>query len=378
MKIVYLSTSIIPSRTANSIQVMKLCQAFARNGHEVVLMAPDIKEGMEPEVEDAYVYYGVDKCFEIVKLPWLNYKGRELTYGELTYSFLATRKAKEVNPALVYCRHASGCYFAAILGLHVILESHSPLDVSGKISKWMFRRLTKSPCLQKLVVITNALREYYEINYPLTRGKIQVAPDGADPILENIQPAVLPNKGKRLQVGYVGHLYKGKGIELISTLALLCPWVNFHVVGGTDSDIQHWKKECENRENIVFHGFIKHQEVFRYILAFDVVLLPNQKFVASHGKGNNNIAPWTSPLKLFEYMSAGKPIISSDLPVLREVLKHKHNALLCPPDNVDAWKDAMELLRDDQGLRERLGNVAHKDFLENYTWQVRAEKLLRY
>jgi UDP:flavonoid glycosyltransferase YjiC (YdhE family) len=65
MKIVYISNSIIPSRTANSIHVMKMCQAFADNGHEVVLLAPDRYKEYENGVNDVYEYYGVRESFFI-------------------------------------------------------------------------------------------------------------------------------------------------------------------------------------------------------------------------------------------------------------------------------------------------------------------------
>ena len=68
MKIIYISKSIIPSRAANSIHVMKMCQAFADNGHKVVLLAPNLKNYYESNVDDIYEYYGVKKNFKIKKL----------------------------------------------------------------------------------------------------------------------------------------------------------------------------------------------------------------------------------------------------------------------------------------------------------------------
>jgi len=371
MKIVYLTSSTIPSRTANSIHVMKMSQAFAKNGHEVVLVTPDKKDELEQGIGDVYTYYGVEKCFEIVKLPWLNIKGLRYIYG-----FLAARKAKESKPDLVYCRDISGCYFAAKFDLPVMFESHTPLKDSGKLSEWLFHRLAKSHSLQKLVVITNALKKYYETNYPHTRGKILVAPDGSDPLPEDIQPVELPGKESKLQVGYVGHLYKGKGMELIAELAPHCLWANFNIVGGKEKDIQYWKNECDNRKNVLFHGYVQHSNTVQYIKAFDVVLLPNKNFVATNAGGGNNIAQWTSPMKAFEYMAGGKAIISSDLPVLREVLKHGYNSLLCPPDDVNIWETSLEQLRDDQMLRQGLGRNAYRDFLRNYTWHVRVKHIL--
>ena len=350
---------------------MKMCQAFAKSGHEVALIVRDNGNEMQQGVTDAHEYYGVDTCFDIIKLPWMRMKGRGYVYG-----LSAARKAGTMSPDLVYCRNTAGCFFVAKTGLPVIFEAHSPPECSGRIQERMFRSFIGLHNLRKLVVITSALKEHCQARYPHTRGRTQVAPDGADAVPPGIQPVELPGKGTRVQAGYVGHLYKGKGMELIAELAPACAWADFHVVGGMDDDIQYWKNKCHKIQNIRFHGHFPHQEVVRYIAAFDVVLLPLGKFVAPYGKENNNIASWTSPLKVFEYLAAGKPIISSDLPVLRDVLRHDHNALLCPPDNVDVWASALEVMMKDQGLCERLGRTAYREFLEHYTWKARANKVL--
>jgi glycosyltransferase involved in cell wall biosynthesis len=236
----------------------------------------------------------------------------------------------------------------------------------------MFKKLLKSFELQKLVVITHALKEYYETNYPSVNGKIQVASDAADPQPQGIRPIKLPNKDHRLQIGYVGHLYKGKGMEVVSQLAELCPWADFHVVGGTEKDITYWKSKCGASGNISFYGHMPHSEVAKYIKAFDVVLLPNQKKVTTRS-GRVDIAQWTSPLKAFEYMAAGKPIIASDLSALREIFEHDYNALLCPPDEVLSWQNALKRLQNEPNHKEMLGNNSYNDFVKYYTWRTRAE-----
>jgi len=370
MKIVYISKAILPSRIANSIHIMKMCQAFAKNGHEVILIAPKKTEQYKSRFDDVYAYYGVEKCFEIVKLPWFKIKGRGYIY-----SYQAARKTKKIKPDLVYSRNVPGAYFVAKFSFPVILESHQPYEDAGTVVQWMFRKLERTSNLKKLVVITEALKKYYETNHPNTKYNIQVAPDGADPAPEEIQSIELPCLENNFHVGYVGHLYKGKGMELIVELASLCKWAIFHIVGGTEKDIKFWKDRCNNLKNVFFHGYIPHNQTYKYIKAFDIVLLPNQKIVTGSG-GKYNISPWTSPLKAFEYMAAAKPIISSDLPVLREVLEHNYNALLCSPDDVGAWRRALELLYTDQNLRTRLGSAAYERFLEKYTWNARAKKLL--
>ena len=105
-----------------------------------------------------------------------------------------------------------------------------------------------------------------------------------------------------------------------------------------------------------------------------MVLAPYQaKVETEHGL---DIGRWMSPLKLFEYMSEGKAIVASDLPVVREVLKHGSNALLVPSNDVVAWGNAIDLLRQNPSLQQRLGQQALDDFRANHTWKRRAQLVL--
>jgi len=374
MKIAYLSNSIIPSRTANSIHVMKMCQAFAKNGHEVDVIASR-RQNVERHVEDLFSFYGAEDCFNIVQLPWPSVKGKTLIYG-----YRAARKARDLQPDLVYCRDLIGCYFAASRGMRVVFESHAPADKGGRILRWMFQRLIRAAGLCRFVVITHALKDYYLDRYPFLAGKIQVAPDGADPASANAEPAELPNRGQSLRIGYVGHLYSGRGIDIVERLAQACSWADFHIVGGTDEDIAACKARIGSIKNLFLHGFKSPVEAERYRLAMDVLLAPYQQRVLARGsgaRGSLDTAKWMSPLKLFEYMAAGKAIVCSDLPVLREILTHNVNSLLVPPSDPLVWASALLSLRDDLSLRTRLGAVARAEFLARYTWAQRAANVLR-
>jgi glycosyltransferase involved in cell wall biosynthesis len=83
-----------------------------------------------------------------------------------------------------------------------------------------------------------------------------------------------------------------------------------------------------------------------------------------------------SPLKIFEYMSAGKPIVCSDLPVIREVLEDKKTAFLCDPHNIEEWRDAL-LILSDENIRNNMSTNARKEFREKYTWQIRSRMVIR-
>ena len=85
-----------------------------------------------------------------------------------------------------------------------------------------------------------------------------------------------------------------------------------------------------------------------------------------------------SPLKLFEYMAAGRAIVASDLPAWSDVVAHGETALLLPPDDVAAWSEAIDRLLSDSDLRERLGEIARNQALEQHTWDVRAARILAH
>lgn len=375
MKIVYISTSTVPSRTANSIHVMKMCQALANAKSEVALLVPDNKEIVESKAGNVFDFYNIKENFRVITLPWLPFRGK----GHI-YAFLAARKAFELKPDLIYCRNISSCFFSLFGKTPVILESHAPAQDAGFLVNCLFKALIRRSYLHKLVVITRALKDHYCDKYPKLADKIEVLPDCADPIPHNVKPEELPGSEGRLQVGYVGHLYEGKGIEVVQAIAPKCSWADFHIVGGLQKNIEFWKNKMESLKNVHFHGFVAQNRVVKFIKAFDVCLLPNQKSVKSFTQrrkvSDNSIAQWTSPLKMFEYMAAGKPIVASDLPVLREVLAHERNALLCDPTGYESWVSALLRLNTDAELKRRLGENAYDDYKKEYTWDLRAEKII--
>jgi glycosyltransferase involved in cell wall biosynthesis len=90
--------------------------------------------------------------------------------------------------------------------------------------------------------------------------------------------------------------------------------------------------------------------------------------------GSADSAAVASPMKMFEYMAAGRAIVSADLPVIREVL-NKKSAVFCKPDDVSNWRAEIQALLDNKTRRIELGNQARRD-VEGYTWVARAQKIM--
>ena len=371
MKILYISNSIIPSRTANSIHVMKMCQAFADNGHEVILLAPDKKKKYERKIIDIYDNYAVKQNFIIKKLWCPNIKGGAFFYTLSIFFYLIFNK----NFNLVYGRFIYGCFVASFLKNKTIYESHAPIYEETSYGLRFFNRLIKNKYFEKLVVISQALKDIYLENGFLNNEKIQVAPDGADEVFDFNNKINLLGDPNKLKVGYIGHLYRGKGIEIVASLAdKVKDDIEFHIVGGNEQDLSIWKKKINNK-NVFFYGYVPHKEVSSYINALHVCLLPNQKVIFASGAKSSamNLSTFTSPLKVFEYMSHRKAIIASNLPVLKEVLNEK-NSILVDCDNITEWINAIEKLKSFKN-RDLIANQALSDF-NNYTWKNRVVRLM--
>ena len=340
---------------------MRMCDAIAASGWNVTLFARHGSERSDLPLDD---FYGVREAVDVrhvVSLPF--------SPGRAVSSVLGAVWARSSGATCVLGRDLVGCYVAAGLGLPVSYETHEAPERMQGLRRLVFRRLIGSPQFRRLIVITHTLKEAYQSFRQVSSDMILVLPDGAaDGTVDSRQP---PDSG-RLAVGYVGQLYPGKGMEIIAPLAARCPWADFHVVGGRDGDLSRWRDRCCEQANVRFHGFVPHGLTDRYRGSCDVLLAPFQRQITLAGKGN--IASYTSPLKLFEYMSAWRAIVCSDLPVLREVMADGENCLLVPPDDVESWHAALIRLRDDPGLRARLGDTARATFLAKYTWHGRARR----
>jgi glycosyltransferase involved in cell wall biosynthesis len=372
LRILYVSESVIPSRTANSLHVMKMCEAFADHGHEVTLLAPDRDLEYEAGVVDVHAFYGVSRNFQVRRLAW-----SYAPFGWLLYCAAVSREILAGKADLIYSRYLQGCMAAAVAGRKFVFESHSPIRQASRVWSSALRMLAGSGRLQALVVISEALRKaYLEESFPAEKAPILLAHDAAGESGGDSRLEGWPCRPGCLQVGYVGQLYPGKGVEVVEKVAPLLPDADFHVIGGFDADIAAWKARGLP-DNVRFHGFVPQERLSRHINCLDVCLLPNQRVVRSYGTArgaSGDIGEYTSPLKMFEYMAHRKAIVSSDLPVLREVL-NSGNAVLVDPCDAESWARAIGSLADPM-RRRSLADRAYEDFRANHTWTARAAKLL--
>ena len=389
MKLTLIAPTEIPARRANTLQVMKMAQALVNLDHQVWLAAPSPAPGKTGKIgavswEELAHHYGLITPFPI---EWLTYHPSLRRYD---YAWKAVRRAQNQHADLVYTRLPQAAWLAAQRGLGTILEVHDLPQ--GRMGTWLFRHFLNSPGAKRLVVITQALADdlSYHFKVQLSEPFTLVAPDGVD--LARYERLPQPPEARRqlaqarpdgalaslppdqFTIGYTGHLYPGRGRELMLELAARLPEMAFLIVGGEPREVETLQAEIRQRglNNLISAGFVPNAELPLYQAACEALLMPYQHKVEASSGGD--ISRYLSPMKLFEYLASERPIISSDLPVLQEVL-NPQNAILVPTDDLQAWEGAIRRVQADPEGRRRLAQQARSD-AEHYTWERRASRIL--
>ena len=371
MRLAVFSTARVPSRTANSIQVLKVSQALLDLGHEVRLWLP----GPAPRAPwgDLAQQYGVRGPVDIT---WCR-SWRPLRRYD--YALASMLEAIRWRAELFYAWPLQTAAMAARLGSPIVLELHEL--PTGRFGPMLLRAFLSGRGARRLLPITAALRDLAAVSYalPTDPGCVRVAPMGVD--LERYQDLPAPAEARRLlgwpqtyTVGYTGHLYAGRGIELLVEVASQLPEVRFVVIGGEPPAVQAWQGRTRESgaANVQFLGFIPNSELPVYQAACDVLVMPSQRSIA--GSSGGDIGQVASPMKTFEYLATGRAIVASDLPVFREVL-NPGNAVLLPPNDAAAWARELGALEHDPNRREQLGRQARLD-ARQYSWLERARRSL--
>ena len=379
MRIVYLSDAKIPSRSTNGMQVMRMCASFARLGHDVSLVRPRIVGG-KPEgwTGDLWRFYGVRERFRLVTLPTFfprSFAGSRLARpvrGLMWAGYLVVRCRPGAAPFVCYARSLLAARLAQLARRlwgsrsacrAVAVELHAVPELHGTIAH-----------ADAVFVISDALGRRVLAEVPALNGRVAVEHDAAD--LEALRPELLDRAAARSRLGldregppvvvYTGrvNVAKGAGVLLGAAESLGERGARILLVGRVyEAEL---RARAARLSHVSLTGFVPPAQVPDYLAAADVLVLPSTPSLA--------YAEYTSPLKLFEYMASGRPIVASDLPVLREILRDGENALLYPPESPDALATAVRRLGEDPALARRLAAQAWQD-VQSYSWDERARRV---
>lgn len=365
MNILYLANIRLPTEKAHGLQIMKTCEALADAGARVELIVPVRKN---PIGADAFDYYRVARDFRIttvctpdlVRFGPLGFLVSALWFSEKARWLDAFRTADAI-----YSRDTLVLAQYLLLGRPFVFEAHTRPSF---VSRIVARRA------HKVIAISAGLRDAYA-RAGIAVGKIVIAQDAVDEHLFDGAPmradarAILGlSIGRRIAL-YAGHLYARKGADTLAQAAAALPEILFIFVGGTDADIAWFKARWGNAKNILVVGHVPHERIPIYLRAADLLVLPNSA-------RNDDSARYTSPMKLFEYMASGTPIIASDVPSLREIVDESLVYFFTPDDS----QNLAECIEKVLGHPEQANEKAQKTLrlAKTYSWDARAQHILEF
>ncbi|MFA6322567.1 MAG: glycosyltransferase family 4 protein [Candidatus Buchananbacteria bacterium] len=375
MKILYIANIRIPTEKAHGYQIVKMCESFASAGVEVELVVPARKN---PDFKNVNIfeYYKIFNNFKVRKVlscdpVWMLKfpAGIYIKIQTMIFSLSIVSILLKNKKNVIYTRDELLLPWLQLFCDHVVWEAHDLLSSKRFFSRYWQR-------CKKIVAITRNLKDVL-IDYNVIPENVIVAPDGVDLVeFENISGSqteirkmlTLPTDKKIIM--YAGHLYEWKGVDLLAQTARTFNNNELFVfIGGNKKDIEVFKNKFGDQKNILILGFVPHDKVPYYLKAADVLVLPN-----SAKKDISRL--YTSPMKLFEYMAAGRPIVASDLPSIREILSDDC-ATLVLPDSVESLVAGIKKILNDDSLATKMAAQSYQKIGE-YTWEKRTKKIIDF
>ena len=374
-RIAYIATAILPSRRANTVNIMHMCQAFRRSGHEITLVVPRHKNAQDRGVFD---HYGIADRFPIKFISRPHIRIRGIDIGLHLFFLSAVFYALGNKFEICYTRNPFCAYVAGRLGMDTILEMHMPPE--SRSDAYAFGRMAAGKRLWRVVAISGRLAEILKGQFGMPLSMMLVCHDAVDlePYEYKEDSRLKQQLGlddEKVLVTYSGSLYEGRGMEVIVELARRFPECYFLVVGGDEARINIFRQEFSHLDNLHFYGYVPHKDVASILMGSGILVMPYERQVTLDGRGNT--AEYCSPVKMFEYLAAAKPIIASRLPSISEILKDGENALLAEPEDVDSWSNGLSKLVTDDQLRRNLGRSARKT-AETHTWDKRVLEIMNH
>lgn len=384
IKISYLVNARLPTEKAHGVQIMKMCEAFnqisidGRKKIEVELFAPWRFNIIK---EDVWQYYSIGPSFKIIHLPSLDLfplvsrlkmlGGLFFWLQSLSFSFSIFLYFLFHKTEVIYSRDLLSIGWLSRWKNNCFFEIHA----LPKGERWL--ALLKR--LKGIIAISQGLKNEL-VKRGVEEKKILVAADGVDLKLfgelketkeDCRQKLGLP--ASKFIIGHVGQLKTmgmEKGLLLLfeafkiaqekRTNLLLC------LVGGQKEDFQEYQNFVS--EEVVFTGQAPHKLIPCYLKSFDLLVMP---FPSSP-----HYAYFMSPLKMFEYMAAQKPIVSADLPSVREILDDGSTFFYQAGNRVALAEQMETVLENNETATVKAENAFHK--VQDFTWDKRAAKIINF
>jgi glycosyltransferase involved in cell wall biosynthesis len=273
-----------------------------------------------------------------------------------------------ISTDIVYSRNIIILLLAILFSKRVVWEMHDGLTgLNLRIFKLIKNKL-------KIVVISNALKEYLFNDFQFNKENVLVAHDGV--FLDNydelrsfskceLRDELSLPKDKKI-VMHTGSLYKGRGAELFEVIIDSFPDIYFVQVGGTVENIKEWKKYYKKFENIKFVGHQDNLDLIKYQISADLLFLPMVK--------ESPIWWCTSPMKLFEYMATGITILTTNIGSISEVVNNENSIVFDPTDKNDIITKINSFFENENEFNNLAINALN-DIKKSYSWDIRVSNI---
>lgn len=371
MKIRYVTTARIPTTKANGFQIAKTCEALASRDCDVELVIPGkYRSPVDWRGKDVFEHYSIRKNFRISPVwvpPFLFLGNFGIFLQNIYFFFVAGIKSIFISKeTIVYSRQPLVLIPALLFGRRAVFESHE--------GKWTLSVRLGVLLGLRIITITRASMDMY-VFLGVKKERLSFAPDAVDVSLFSDLPTRQESRKKygidenAFVAMYAGSfaLYEWKGFDVfLDASNEITKPIAFYAVGGLPSEIEKLEAGKKYR-NVVFIGQKNQREIPALLSAADVLVIPNKK-------GNEVSELHTSPMKLFEYMAAGKPIVASKIPSLLEIVDET-SAVIVEPNDPLALARGIEKVYEDRAFASAIAAQA-KARSRAYSWDERAKGMI--
>lgn len=375
-----------PLERANGVQIVKTAAALSRAGAAATLLVRDT----DPRPTDEILpLFGIAPGgVRVRRLAVLHRRG----------SFLVPRAAflARAGAACLAALHRGAVVFTRDLQLadlllslrrraRVVYEAHAVESILYRERGVLYGtadqpRAAKADRLRRrearvwrraraFVATTAGIRDTFTEEFGARSG-VSVVANGCDVPADRTFPGLATERPPRIL--YAGQLYPWKGVDVLVDAVARVPAARLVILGGIpgEADESRVRARAETlgiADRVELRGLVPQAEVARELARARVVAVPVRRTAMT--------LRHTSPLKAFEAMAAGRPILASDLPSSREFLRHGENAWLVPPDDPAALAGGLARLLGDDALSERIARAAFEDAVA-FSWDARARRLM--
>jgi len=377
MTIIYPIPEKLPDPRARFIQIINTCHALAEKDVEVKLISGIKNRYPESRILQFYGLTGHPNL-KILKLPMLRKEDARyirFSWHGIFHFFLLVYllfiKFFKKEDSVIFLRHLKLASFIlkfkGLLNIPVVFEVHEIFHLNtinqkkkGDLKQQEMRVYKNADAV---VCLSASLKQYLVDNMGVSEKSVFIIPDAVKRGWFDIKK----NAGEF--ICYTGSLYNWKGVDTLISAMKYLHGERLLIVGGGErlEGLRRLAAVEGVAERVSFAGAVPHSSIPEYLSMAKVLVLPN----IAEGPSE-----FSSPLKLFEYMASGVPIVASDIQSFKEILTHKRNALLFEPGSPEALASAIKEILRNRDLAEGIAKSAKRD-AEDYTYEKRGERIIK-